>query len=105
MMLDLVSQLVISAFGAAAIFLSVRKQDRWRRWGVLCGLASQPAWYMQMVLHRQWGMFPVFTLYTLSWLSGIWTLWVLPWRERRRLEGLRRTGWNRYWPYDADDLH
>lgn len=75
-MIDILSQIWITIFGATAIWLMNGRTDRGRRFGVLCGLAGQPAWYMQLVIHGQWLMVPVYLLYTLAWLRGLRTYWL-----------------------------
>ena len=75
---DHVAQAVVTIFGASAIFLLGARIDRVRRWGVVCGLIAQPAWYITAIAHEQWGLLPVFALYTGSWLRGLWTYWLRP---------------------------
>jgi hypothetical protein len=75
MTLNMLSQVGITLFGGAAIWLVGRPDPRTRRWGFVCGLLSQPWWYTQMVLHGQWPMLPVYTWYTFSWLSGLRANW------------------------------
>jgi hypothetical protein len=75
MTLDAISQSCITVLGGLAIVLVGRRSVAVRRWGFACGLASQPFWYTQMALHDQWGMLPIYTVYTFSWASGLWTHW------------------------------
>lgn len=83
-MIDSFSQVWITLFGGAAIWLMNGRSERWRRVGVLCGCCSQPAWYVQLVLHEQWLMVPVYAMYTAAWLRGLWLHWIAPWWARRR---------------------
>ena len=75
---DLISQLWVTAFGLTAIGLMQLHRPRVRRWGVIVGLVGQPGWYTQLVIHEQWGMLPVFCGYTGLWLFGLWNLWLCP---------------------------
>jgi len=75
-MIDWFTQFGITLFGGTAIFLVGRKTRRVRRWGFVCGLLSQPCWYVQLALHSQWGMMPVYLFYTFSWIAGFWTHWI-----------------------------
>lgn len=70
------SQILITLFGGAALWLMNGRSERSRRAGVVCGLCSQPWWYVQLVTHGQWLMLPVFLLYTASWLRGLWNFWL-----------------------------
>ena len=70
--MNIATQVWITLFGGTAIFLLGSKSERVRRWGFVCGLLSQPAWYYQMVHHGQWAMLPVYTFYTFSWLRGFY---------------------------------
>jgi hypothetical protein len=83
MNLDLLSQIAVTVFGLSALWLMLADRLEIRRWGVVCGLVGQPAWYTQLVLHEQWGMVPVFVGYTAAWAWGAWTHWVRPARSRR----------------------
>lgn len=76
MTIDTISQLWITVFGATALWMMNGNSARHRRIGVLCGLASQPAWYTQLVVHDQWLMLPVYSLYTAAWLRGMWSHWI-----------------------------
>lgn len=75
-MIDLLSQAWITLTGATALYLVNCKRDRVRRWGCIFGICSQPAWYIQMAIHGQWLMLPVYTLYTGAWLLGIYNNWL-----------------------------
>ena len=77
-MIDLLSQIWITMTGATALWLVNAKRDRTRRWGPVFGICSQPAWYIQMLVHGQWFMLPVYTLYTGAWVLGIYNHWLKP---------------------------
>ena len=76
--MDLFSQVWVTVFGLTALGCMQTHRVSVRRWGVVLGLIGQPAWYVQLVLHDQWGMLPVFIGYTGVWLFGAWNLWVRP---------------------------
>lgn len=79
MNIDHASQIVITVFGGLGLWLSVgARTEGVRRWGVIAGLIAQPAWYVQMVVHGQWLMLPVYTMYTGAWLRGLWVHWIRP---------------------------
>lgn len=74
-MIDLLAQLVITLFGGAAIYLVGRQRPDVRRWGFVCGLIAQPAWYVTLGLNGQWLMMPVAGIYTWAWISGLRNHW------------------------------
>jgi len=63
-----ISQIGISIFGVLAIILVSRKN----KWGFVCGLASQPFWYITAYLNHQWGIMFLNVIYTGSWIYGIY---------------------------------
>ena len=67
-MWDIISQIIIFAFGILAIILVARKN----KWGFVFGLLSQPFWYITSYTHKQWGIFFISIAYTLSWSYGIY---------------------------------
>lgn len=77
--LDLITQSIITGCGGTAIWLINSRSERARAWGVIFGLCGQPAWYVQLVLHDQWLMLPVYAFYTAAWLKGLRVNWL----ERR----------------------
>lgn len=72
MSLDHVSQVWIALCGMPALWLMQSERDRWRAIAVLLGLAGQPAWYAQLVIHEQWILLPVYAGYTAGWVRGWW---------------------------------
>lgn len=83
-MLDMMSQWWVTLFGLSALFMMQLHDTRWRRWGVIMGLIGQPAWYIQLTIHDQFGMLPVFFGYSSVWLYGFWNLWIRrrQWKSR-----------------------
>lgn len=76
MTLDTLAQIGITLFGGTAIYLVGRRTRAMRRWGFVCGLISQPCWYLTMAANEQWLMLPVFAFYTYSWISGFINHWL-----------------------------
>jgi nicotinamide riboside transporter PnuC len=70
--LDIAAQIGISVLGVAAIILVARKN----KWGFVCGLLTQPFWYITSWTHQQWGIFIISFAYTVSWSYGFY-LWFL----------------------------
>jgi len=66
--MDIIAQLGIFIFGVLGIILVAKKN----KWGFVCGLLSQPFWFITCFIHIQWGVFFVSIVYTLSWLYGIY---------------------------------
>ncbi len=66
--LDLISQIGLTIFGVAAIFLVAKKN----KWGFVVGLFSQPFFFITSVINKQWGLFILSILYTFSWMFGIY---------------------------------
>lgn len=77
-MIDTASQVWVTVFGVTALWLAQSPSGRTRAWGALIGLAGQPGWYVQLVLHGQWLMLPAYLLYTACWLRGCWVGWIMP---------------------------
>lgn len=75
MTLDMLSQLGIFVFGAAAIYL-VSRIDKWKRWGYVLGLLSQPFWFYTSYVNEQWGVFAVSFWYAFSWGNGVYNYWI-----------------------------
>ena len=69
------SQLAIVILSGSAIFLvgSVRRDVR--RWGYICGMASQPLYFHATWTAGQWGMFMLAFWFTFGWSRGAWNHW------------------------------
>lgn len=74
-MINIIAQTWIVIFGATAIFL-VSRLDKWKKWGYICGMIAQPAWYVTAYLGEQWGILAISIFYTYSWGQGIYNYWV-----------------------------
>lgn len=61
------SQWVIGVFGSLGFFLIATKNP----WGFVFTLFTQPFWFVSTWKKRQWGMFILTILYTVSCLIGI----------------------------------
>lgn len=66
--LELITQITIPVLGGSAIILVAKKN----KWGFVCGLASQPFWFLTAWINNQWGIFGVSIIYTVSWSFGIY---------------------------------
>jgi hypothetical protein len=69
------SQIGILALGCPAIWLLGRR-EKWRRWGYILGLASQPFWIYTAIAHEQWGIAAVSLCYAYGWIQGIYNFWI-----------------------------
>lgn len=67
-MWDIIAQIGVSVFGVMAILLVSKKN----KWGFVCGLLSQPFWFITTFHHRQWGVFFLTVVYTFSWGYGFY---------------------------------
>lgn len=67
-----IAQAGIAVFGPVAIFLANSKTSRWRFWGGICGLCSQPFWFLTTWQNQQWAIFVLSVFYTISWGRGVW---------------------------------
>lgn len=70
-----ISQIGIIIFGASAIWF-VSRREKWRRWGYIFGILSQPFWFISAYQTKQWGIFFISVWYTYSWAQGIWNYWI-----------------------------
>ncbi len=67
-MLDIISQIGITVFGVAAVFMVAKKN----KWGFVLGLASQPFWIMTSIINKQWGVLILSIVYVFSWALGVY---------------------------------
>lgn len=72
----LVAQIGISIFGAAAFLLVTQESRKLQVWGVICGLVSNPFWWLMVIETKQWITIPVHCLYTFGWWSKAFRLWM-----------------------------
>jgi nicotinamide riboside transporter PnuC len=79
MMLDTIAQIGIAVFGISAIILVAKKS----KWGFVLGLLSQPFFFITTVINKQWGLFFLSVIYTLSWAYGIYE-WFLKGKKKKR---------------------
>jgi hypothetical protein len=66
---DKFSQIAIALLGTSSIFMVSLDNN----WGYVLGLASQPFWYVTSYHHKQWGVFGLSFIYTISWGIGVYT--------------------------------
>lgn len=67
-------QLMIAIFGGLAIYLVGRK-DKYKKYGYISGLLSQPFWLYTSFVNKQWGIMVLSLWYTYSWANGIKNYW------------------------------
>jgi nicotinamide riboside transporter PnuC len=66
--LDEIAQVGLTLFSVAAIFLVAKKN----KWGFVIGLLSEPFWFITSYLNKQWGIFILTCVYTVTWAYGIY---------------------------------
>lgn len=71
----LIAQIGITVFGCTAFLLVTQDARRYQVAGVICGLASNPCWWMMVIATEQWLTVPVHLVYTYAWLSKAHRLW------------------------------
>lgn len=81
----IIVQLLITFTGVVAVWLSLCKTDRVRRWGPVFGLLGQPFWFTLFLKNDQPLMLGICGLYTFTWARGFWMFWIKPWRARRAM--------------------
>ena len=67
-MYEIISQTAIFILGAIAIILVAKKN----KWGFVAGLVSQPFWFITSYMNKQWGVFFVSFVYSISWGYGVY---------------------------------
>ena len=83
-------QIGIALSGVIAVWLSQDQRESWRRWACIFGMLGQPFWFYATWKAGQWGIFALCTLYTYAWARGVWTHWLSPYFQARRLAGVQR---------------
>lgn len=68
------TQAAILVLGALSIWLTGGSATA-QAWGSLCGLAGQPFWLWTTWRTRQWGIFALAVVYTVSWGRIAWGHW------------------------------
>ena len=72
----LIAQIGIAAFGCAAFLLVTQDSRRAQIVGTVCGLASNPFWWLMVIITEQWLTIPVHLAYTYGWISKAYRLWI-----------------------------
>lgn len=80
-------QLAIAFTGVIAIWLTQDARAHWRRWACVFGMCAQPFWFYATWRAGQWGIFALSFLYTYAWWRGLWSQWLKPHFDRRKIEG------------------
>jgi hypothetical protein len=70
------AQIVIATCDVAAVWLSQDTRESWRRWACIFGLLAQPAWFIETIAAKQWGIVALCALYAISWAKGFHTHWL-----------------------------
>jgi small-conductance mechanosensitive channel len=73
--IDYIAQIWIIIFGCSAIWF-VGRLEKWKRWGYIFGLLSQPAWIYTSIYYNQWGVLILSLWYTYSWIQGVYNYWI-----------------------------
>lgn len=76
--MNIASQIWITAFGLTALLLMQSSRRGRRRWGPVLGLIGQPGWYIQLLIHEQYSLLPLYTAYTAIWVLGFCNLCLTP---------------------------
>ncbi len=64
--IDTIAQAGIALFGFPSIVLLARKN----KWGMACGLLSEPFWFATAIINHQWGVILLDIAYTAGWGYG-----------------------------------
>jgi len=67
-------QWAIFILGGLAIWLLSTK-GKWRRWGFVVGVVSEPFWLYSAVKSDQWGVVILCVIYTCAYLNGVRNHW------------------------------
>lgn len=70
------TQLGIALCGVTAVYLSQDARLSRRRWASVFGLLGQPAWFIETISAKQWGMVALTVVYTLAWAKGFHAHWI-----------------------------
>ena len=64
-------QIGITILGGTAVYLLNSSDAKRRRLGSICGLCSQPLWFITTISHEQWGLVALCSWYTYAYIRGI----------------------------------
>jgi hypothetical protein len=70
--IDVVTQVFITILGITTVLLLASKN----KYGCIFALAVQPFWFIASYRSKQWGVFLMTFVYTVSWAYGIY-VWFL----------------------------
>lgn len=73
--LDIISQALVSILGCGTVYLLGCKSHSLRRWGYVCGVASEPFWLYTLIYNQQWMILPLTVVYITGWLRGLKNNW------------------------------
>ena len=69
-------QILIAFTGVIAILLTQQKNDGYKKFACIFGLAGQPFWFYSAYTNEQWGIFVLCIFYTYAWAVGFKNNWV-----------------------------
>jgi hypothetical protein len=70
-MKELILQGIIFLSGPVILWLISCKGERLRWWGFSIGLVTQPAWFVETSIHRQWGLLGLSIVYFFIYIRGL----------------------------------
>lgn len=68
-------QFALALFGLTAMWLSMGRSERGRKWAPVIGLCGQPFWVLFAFQVEAWGLIPLATAYSLVYARGAWVQW------------------------------
>ncbi len=71
----LIIQIFLFTLSVSAMFL-ISRIDKWKKWGYICGLLSQPFWFLTTVPSKQYGLIALSCVYTIAWCMGIYNYFI-----------------------------
>lgn len=72
----MIAQVLIALTGMVAIYLTQQKNEHFKKYACLFGLAGQPFWFYATITAEQWGIFVLAVGYTYAWLVGFRNNWI-----------------------------
>lgn len=66
-----INQFMLASLTGLALYLLSRR-DKYKKWGYVVGLASQPFWFYSSIVAMQWGIILLNLWITYCWLNGIY---------------------------------
>ena len=76
-----IQEALLTFLSLLAIYCAIDPKQSKRRYAPVFGLLAQPFWFYTTYQAQQWGIFVLSIAYTLLWLKGLYTAWLLPAEE------------------------